>query len=432
MTPRASSPAQPSPTKLLFQLLQCLHHLSLLSNTTGSAVRSFQSKAHELNRFIKPAMPNHYVSKAISAVNNAWVKNMTQALLTHYQYQIDFIQGALKTSSISGQDMFFMTQKAKEWANRNIGKKLQSGTLEKFDKIVKNLIMTKDLTAPPLHPPTSSPPSVPQPCGGLLSGQARDASSVATPKGRRRSGTPDNSPTQTQAPKRTSASPGPDHIRPSYSEAAKSPPSRPPVSPKSNSAPRVFRFPNLKPEQRKGQRLISVWEIPKVIKDTLVLGDSNLSRISWVGRPDAQVVSYPGLKLSQLLLLLQGFKFGFGSPNPGRKPSRVILSVGLNDRGLSPSTNKITLKKIVNEALRIFPGAQICLSQIQHSDSLDSSDKRTISILNDDMKNIAEFKANVLCIPALPKSKFKVGRDNIHWTEDCANATLNHFFQHLN
>lgn len=411
-----------SPTKLLFQMLQCLHHLCILTSTNSGAVRSFERKARELDRFLKPAMPNLSVMRSISDVNNGWVKNMTQALITHYRDQFDFLQGALVACKISQTDMASMSKKAKEWAYRNFGKKLQKETLAKFDKIVKDL--AKDLAVPNTVNP------VPSTSGGLQSGQARDALPVATPKRRRSLSTPSNSPTQTQASKRVCTSPKTNQERPSYSDISKSPPSRPSVD-KPKTAPKVVRFPNLKPNQ-KGQRMNGVWEIPKVTKDILVLGDSNLSRVSWVDRHDAQVFSYPGLKLHQLLLLLQSFKFGFGSPNPGRKPSKLVLSVGINDRGLAPSSNAVTLRKVVNEAKRIFPDTKICLAQIQCSDRLDPSDKRSISALNNEMKELSSTKTGITCIPPLPKSKFRVVRDNIHWTEDCANATMNHFFSHLN
>ena len=228
-------------------------------------------------------------------------------------------------------------------------------------------------------------------------------------------------------------SPKPVQTRPSFSEKAKSPPR----ANGSNSKPapkahKVFRFRSLKPNQR-GNRLSSVWEIPRVTKDIIVLGDSNLGRVSHVGRDDAHVLSYSGLKLQSLNTLLQGFKFGSGSLDPGRKPGRVVLSVGINDKTLTPQTNKITLNKVVNEAIRAFGStAKICLAQIAYSVSLDLQQRLTITALNKEMEHLASKKQNVSYIPLISKSKFRVGKDNIHWTEDCANATINHFFDHLN
>ena len=41
-------------------------------------------------------------------------------------------------------------------------------------------------------------------------------------------------------------------------------------------------------------------------------------------------------------------------------------------------------------------------------------------------------KANIKYIPCIPANKFEVGSDNINWTENCALAHLEHFFDHLN
>jgi hypothetical protein len=55
-----------------------------------------------------------------------------------------------------------------------------------------------------------------------------------------------------------------------------------------------------------------------------------------------------------------------------------------------------------------------------------------MATLNGEMKDLASAKQDVSFIPLIPKTKFRVGQDNIHWTEDCANATIQHFFNHLN
>lgn len=379
-------------------------------------------------------MPNRGVAESVRGVNDAWVKNMTQALITHYRDQLDFVQGALAACKVPSQELASLAAKAKQWAQRNFGRKLKTLTLTKFDQIVKDLgSPLKDLQPSPPIVETPRPsldfPSLParKASGGLFPGQARDASTASTPKRRRSLSSPSNSPTQTQASKRTCTNPRPSKDVPSYSSKAKSPIR--PNNVKKTSAPRVYRFPNLTPEQ-KGKRINGVWEIPKVTKDILVLGDSNLSKVTWVDRPDAQVYSYPGLKLHQLFLLLQSFKFGIGSPNPGMKPSKLVISVGLNDRGLVPSTNSVTLRKVVNEAKRMFPGTKIFLAQIQFSKNLAQHEQKCLSALNDEMKIVAS--GNVSYIPAYPSSKFTVVKDNIHWTENCANATMNHFLKHLN
>ena len=86
------------------------------------------------------------------------------------------------------------------------------------------------------------------------------------------------------------------------------------------------------------------------MKDILMIGTSKFSRILWVSHDDAQILCYLSLKLQSLMHLFNFFKYGPGSPNPGRKPRKVVISCGLNDKTLAPSTEDVALRKIINEA----------------------------------------------------------------------------------
>ena len=136
-------------------------------------------------------------------------------------------------------------------------------------------------------------------------------------------------------------------------------------------------------------------------------------------------------KLQSLLHLFNFFKYGPDSPNPGRKPRKVVISCGLNDKTLAPSTTNVALAKIINKAKRIFPGSEIYLAQIAFSSKLPISEQNNLKIMNDKIKSLAT-QANIKYIPCIPANKFEVGSDNIHWTENCALAHLEHFFDHLN
>lgn len=418
-----------SPAKLLYQLIQCLHHISLLTDADGKAVKAFSKKAEELDRFIRPAVLNSGIKEKISEVNKAWVTSVTQALLTHYQTQVDFLTGCVKPFNLSAFDLCRNIDTAKNWARRNFGNKLKLQTLSEFDRIVRATFeppikkSAKVTNQAPLQSASGAQRGGGSPVGGAqgVSGQ------VSTPRKRRLSVTPESCPPRKDTPKRAR---GDSQAPPkTYAQVAKSPPSRPGTS-KRSLFNKVRRFPNL--NGAKGQRIHSIWEIPKVAKDVLVIGTSNLSKISSVGQNDAQVLSYPGLKLYQLLSLLQAFKYGVGSADPGLKPSKVVLSVGLNDRGLNSNTNEMALKKVINEALRVFRDSQIYLAQISFGQHLKDEEKRTLRSLNKAIIDISGKFHNVHVIPALPARKFQLGSDGIHWTENCANATIEHYFQHLN
>ena len=133
-----------------------------------------------------------------------------------------------------------------------------------------------------------------------------------------------------------------------------------------------------------------------------MIGTSNFSWIPWVSSDDAQ--------------------------NPGMKPRKVVISCGLNDKALAPSTTDVALGKIINKAKRIFPGSEIYSAQIAFSSKLPNSEQNNLKIMNDKIKSLA-IKANIEYIPCIPANKFEVGSGNFYWTENCALAHLEHFIR---
>ena len=139
------------------------------------------------------------------------------------------------------------------------------------------------------------------------------------------------------------------------------------------------------------------------------------------------------MKMHQhLVRMLKAFSPGSGTPETGLKPKHVIISAGFNDRSLAQSTLTLNLKEVVSLALERFKGSKIYLAQIRFSPNLDETVKDNICHLNKEMEDLASKFHNVHVIPKLPARKFSVGKDNIHWTENCANAMIAHYFQHLN
>ena len=184
----------------------------------------------------------------------------------------------------------------------------------------------------------------------------------------------------------------------------------------------VTRFPRLPPKTY-GEKILDHWYIPKITKNTVVFGTSNLARISQIGRMDAQIISYPGLKLDSMSRILTKFEFGPESP---RIPEHVVFAIGINDRGLSKSTINIGLKKLVNLARKKFEGCKISLYMNRFSPSLAPIERQNLEDLNKEIEKQCEMhKLNL--IASVPKKFFKVdSHDHIHWTTDCANATISH------
>ena len=135
-----------SPAKIMFQLLQCLHHLALLSDGVGTATRAFRQKSEDLTRFIRPAIPTPEITNAIKQINESWVNHISLALAQHYSDQMDFLKGSLKAWNLTPSEISLTKSKSLDWAKRHFGKRLRPEVLAKFDKVLKETL------APP-NPP---------------------------------------------------------------------------------------------------------------------------------------------------------------------------------------------------------------------------------------------------------------------------------------
>jgi hypothetical protein len=139
---------------------------------------------------------------------------------------------------------------------------------------------------------------------------------------------------------------------------------------------------------------------------------------------DTQILSYPGLKLESFLRLLTNFEFGPGS----QKPDHVIIAIGINDRGSTNSTNHVSLKKVVNMAIKKFPGCKISLYMNRYSPLLARKERDTLGDLNNRIEEHCETK-NLNLVAPVPSKHFEVDpndHSHIHWTEKCANLTISH------
>ena len=233
---------QTSIVKAIFQVYQCLHHLSLLrrdAETDGAG--PFERKASELDRFLKPAMPNRFVFGEIKKCNRAWAKSMTQVLMKHYLTEIEVLKGRISGYQLDVLAINQALNLAKSWALRNFGRKFQPSVFTEVGKIAQNFSKLAVSTA-------CSGTSVPKPCSssqmkedlvGGLSGL--DGGACSTPRKRARSTTPDSSPSQIpQSPKRSRPEPSAHSpvSKSSYSSVAGSPPARTSPHP-----PSPFSFP---------------------------------------------------------------------------------------------------------------------------------------------------------------------------------------------
>ena len=295
-----------------------------------------------------------------------------------------------------------MKTKAIEWARRHFGRKLTPRILTDFDRKVSQIFSV------PKSTPTSGKPS--KILGTATPVQIQRVDLIGS-----------------SSPRPPSPTPGT-----SYSKvASKSPPASRQTSPKSPPRTKITKFPALGDKKHSVEQLREHWAIPKITQDTLMIGSSNFSRIPWVPRDDVQILSYPGLKLQSLWHLIRDFKFGPGSSDPGRKPSKILFSCGLNDRCLSKNSYEGLLRKIVSSAKTNFPGSTIYFAQIGFSQDLPPYQQENLRFFNRKMQDVAT-RTGAKCVPYIPLSQFEVGPDSIHWTENCARTHLDHFLRHLN
>ncbi len=128
----------PSPAKIMYQILHLLHHLTSLWDqvTAGTVPRAFKNKVKELNRFIRPAIPNFGVFKALERVHQTWATSVTQVMITHYEAQLDELKGELSGWKLPGAQTASYRNKAHQWARQNFGQKITDENFKELDKIL--------------------------------------------------------------------------------------------------------------------------------------------------------------------------------------------------------------------------------------------------------------------------------------------------------
>ena len=168
------------------------------------------------------------------------------------------------------------------------------------------------------------------------------------------------------------------------------------------------------------------WALPTVVKDTLILGDSNLCRITDPELIWLQIECFPGMRLGHTIKILKEYHSRTDSDPKVIQPSTVIISVGINNRGNPVSTFQIRVDELLKIAQKVFPKARIYMPLVNFGE-LDESEKQAMRVLN----GIFETGLKERTIPLYPSTDFKVGEDNIHWTKECANGIAHHWLNYV-
>ena len=187
----------------------------------------------------------------------------------------------------------------------------------------------------------------------------------------------------------------------------------------------------------RGLAIKQAWKMPKLTQKTLIIGDENLQRIEKLDDAETQILSYPGLKFSNLKLILEarravveGYKRDpHKNENPGTKPDNVVIMVGQHDSNMQASSFHSNLGVIKPMLINQFGNSKIHFCQVNSPAS-----EPHIKACNE---TVAEFckksgdRWNFL--ECLSDEILETDpADPTHWTPACAQKVASLIFDHLN
>ncbi|KAL3872513.1 hypothetical protein ACJMK2_035739 [Sinanodonta woodiana] len=168
----------------------------------------------------------------------------------------------------------------------------------------------------------------------------------------------------------------------------------------------------------------SDWSLPKISFPILVIGDSNLARITNTTEHPVQIEAFPGANISYITQLLDSYKYE-------SKPQRIVVNVGINDKG-NMNTNQTfqEMKHLFKVARERFPHSKLFVTKILISEQLEvrnSKEAENIKRLNENMSKIQ----GVTVLDTGIAKEVVFHRDGIHWSPRSANLILCDWLQQM-
>lgn len=166
----------------------------------------------------------------------------------------------------------------------------------------------------------------------------------------------------------------------------------------------------------------SDWSLPAINKPILVIGASNLSRISRCEDPNVQIESFPGAKIRHIIQLFQNY-------SSLSLPTKIIVNIGINDRSNSDTNEVFKNLCLLREVIRQkIPAVQLFFTTVPISDILTKQKAVESSNLQKLNLNLSKLKNKVTTTldDRIPGGT-TFGGDGIHWTESTANGLLAHW-----
>lgn len=156
--------------RLHFKVIKCYHHLTTLRS---SVPKSLVGTAAGLVSNLHPAFISDSFKDTAKAAADAWLHAAVEALLNHYNTEIQDAQFEIGKSPIASDAFDKCLSTAVTWSKRQLGKKLKDPDLDEACKLIRaSTILTASVPPCPEPPPTP----VPQPTSAPVCPAVRSVS----------------------------------------------------------------------------------------------------------------------------------------------------------------------------------------------------------------------------------------------------------------
>jgi len=424
---------------LLYDVLACLHHVSILSShlANGTLPNSFKKEAVRRAAFQKPAVINSENLKKrrhLRALERATFDIQEDV----DEYNI-FLQKSksdvFRFKSSKNVDFNRALDHALYWGQKNFGTKLVQSDVDSLTTYISassrsdpgfdRKCLSLSATTTPLNTrqnkrarlSTGSPPLVetkrpnlnntpPPPPRGIVSNSAASLCPVSidlNPK-----------PLPTVTPELSSKPNSP----PSYASVLINSPTNTKKPQSSVPGPCIpGQFKNKPNFWQFRQTNRSDWHIPKTLKNVFLLGSSNISRVDQEPHPQMTIVSLPGADFNSIRTVVSKFRGGSHSYH-------IILNIGINNKDTKESQIEYQMRNMISAIRQKFRNAKIYFQEINHSELLTMSQKKRIEQIN----RIAKTLRDVEIIARLPSGQFKIDPYDkylVHWDKETASKLYN-------
>ena len=134
-------------TKLLFQILQCIHHLANIGdpNKEGIKAKAFLKKQKELDKFVQPAQDSFHSEfrKHHQELTFRYLLDTLASLRTHYLARMSTLCIEIQDLGISDLDLANYSKTAIKWGRNNFRSKLRTASIAEFQQTVQSCIQAR-------------------------------------------------------------------------------------------------------------------------------------------------------------------------------------------------------------------------------------------------------------------------------------------------